>query len=86
MCPRSPRDPGVAPVEKKKKGKRRNQEVVVPEGPESDDAASVSTLTLGGDDSQDPLDHTVSGDTHTHTHTYTHTKTHTNPVLPSEYK
>ncbi|KAM4613254.1 chromodomain-helicase-DNA-binding protein 6 isoform 2-T3 [Polymixia lowei] len=55
---RKPRDPGAAPVEKKKKGKRRNQEVVVQEGAESDDAASISGLTLGGDDSQDSLDNT----------------------------
>ncbi|KAF0034387.1 hypothetical protein F2P81_012145 [Scophthalmus maximus] len=55
---RRPRDPGVAPVEKKKKGKRRNQEVAVHEGAESDDTASVSALNMGGEDSQDPLDHT----------------------------
>uniref|UniRef100_A0A8D3E6L6 Chromodomain helicase DNA binding protein 6 n=1 Tax=Scophthalmus maximus TaxID=52904 RepID=A0A8D3E6L6_SCOMX len=46
------------PVEKKKKGKRRNQEVAVHEGAESDDTASVSALNMGGEDSQDPLDHT----------------------------
>uniref|UniRef100_A0A667XWZ7 Chromodomain helicase DNA binding protein 6 n=1 Tax=Myripristis murdjan TaxID=586833 RepID=A0A667XWZ7_9TELE len=54
----SPRDPGAAPVEKKKKGKRRNQELVAQEGAESDDAASLSALNLGGEDSQDPLDNT----------------------------
>uniref|UniRef100_A0A8D3D6S6 Chromodomain helicase DNA binding protein 6 n=1 Tax=Scophthalmus maximus TaxID=52904 RepID=A0A8D3D6S6_SCOMX len=48
------------PVEKKKKGKRRNQEVAVHEGAESDDTASVSALNMGGEDSQDPLDHTVT--------------------------
>nr|XP_043879334.1 chromodomain-helicase-DNA-binding protein 6 isoform X2 [Solea senegalensis] len=52
---RKPRDPGVAPVEKKKKGKRRNQEVAVQEGAESDDTTSMSTLNMG-EDSQDPLD------------------------------
>ncbi|XP_029906908.1 chromodomain-helicase-DNA-binding protein 6 isoform X2 [Myripristis murdjan] len=55
---RKPRDPGAAPVEKKKKGKRRNQELVAQEGAESDDAASLSALNLGGEDSQDPLDNT----------------------------
>ncbi|KAG7268404.1 hypothetical protein CRUP_016278, partial [Coryphaenoides rupestris] len=50
--------PVPRPAPKKKKGKRRSQEVLPPEGMESDDAASVSTVTLGGDDSQDPLDHT----------------------------
>ncbi|KAM6927303.1 LOW QUALITY PROTEIN: chromodomain-helicase-DNA-binding protein 6 [Xenentodon cancila] len=53
---RKPKDPGAAPVEKKKKGKRRNQEVPVQEGGESDDTTSVSTVNMGGDDSQDPLD------------------------------
>ncbi|XP_074525320.1 chromodomain-helicase-DNA-binding protein 6 isoform X2 [Halichoeres trimaculatus] len=52
---RKPRDPGAAPVEKKKKGKRRNQEPAVQEGAESDDTTSMS-LNMGGDDSQDPLD------------------------------
>ncbi|XP_041639683.1 chromodomain-helicase-DNA-binding protein 6 isoform X2 [Cheilinus undulatus] len=49
-------DPGAAPVEKKKKGKRRNVELAVQEGAESDDTTSMSTLNMGGDDSQDPLD------------------------------
>ncbi|XP_035007174.2 chromodomain-helicase-DNA-binding protein 6 isoform X1 [Hippoglossus stenolepis] len=53
---RKPRDPGAAPVEKKKKGKRRNQEVAVHEGAESDDTTSMSALNMGGEDSQDPLD------------------------------
>ncbi|KAM7006205.1 LOW QUALITY PROTEIN: chromodomain-helicase-DNA-binding protein 6 [Tautogolabrus adspersus] len=53
---RKPRDPGAAPVEKKKKGKRRNAEPAVQEGAESDDTTSMSTLNMGGDDSQDPLD------------------------------
>ncbi|XP_056259437.1 chromodomain-helicase-DNA-binding protein 6 isoform X2 [Seriola aureovittata] len=53
---RKPRDPGAAPVEKKKKGKRRNQEVAVQEGAESDDTTSMSALNMGGEDSQDPLD------------------------------
>ncbi|XP_034534536.1 chromodomain-helicase-DNA-binding protein 6, partial [Notolabrus celidotus] len=53
---RKPRDPGAAPVEKKKKGKRRNQEPAVQEGAESDDTTSTSALNMGGDDSQDPLD------------------------------
>ncbi|XP_065811336.1 chromodomain-helicase-DNA-binding protein 6 isoform X2 [Labrus bergylta] len=53
---RKPRDPGAAPVEKKKKGKRRNAELAVQEGAESDDTTSMSTLNMGGDDSQDPLD------------------------------
>ncbi|XP_036007904.1 chromodomain-helicase-DNA-binding protein 6 [Fundulus heteroclitus] len=55
---RKPKDPGAAPVEKKKKGKRRNQEQAVHEGAESDDTTSMSTLNMGGDDSQDPLDNT----------------------------
>lgn len=46
------------PVEKKKKGKRRNQEVQ--EGGESDDTASMSALNMGGEDSQDALDNSVS--------------------------
>nr|XP_046240987.1 chromodomain-helicase-DNA-binding protein 6 isoform X2 [Scatophagus argus] len=53
---RKPRDPGAAPVEKKKKGKRRNQVLAVPEGAESDDTTSMSALNMGGEDSQDPLD------------------------------
>ncbi|XP_022060688.2 chromodomain-helicase-DNA-binding protein 6 isoform X1 [Acanthochromis polyacanthus] len=53
---RKPRDPGAAPVEKKKKGKRRNQELAVQEGAESDDTTSMSALHMGGEDSQDPLD------------------------------
>ncbi|XP_071351598.1 uncharacterized protein chd6 isoform X3 [Trachinotus anak] len=53
---RKPRDPGAAPVEKKKKGKRRNQELAVQEGVESDDTTSMSALNMGGEDSQDPLD------------------------------
>lgn len=55
------RDPGAAPVEKKKKGKRRNQELAVQEGAESDDTTSMSALNMGGEDSQDPLDNAVSG-------------------------
>ncbi|XP_076600782.1 chromodomain-helicase-DNA-binding protein 6 isoform X1 [Chaetodon auriga] len=53
---RKPRDPGAAPVEKKKKGKRRNQELAVQEGAESDDTTSMSALNMAGEDSQDPLD------------------------------
>uniref|UniRef100_A0AAQ5YT22 DNA helicase n=1 Tax=Amphiprion ocellaris TaxID=80972 RepID=A0AAQ5YT22_AMPOC len=53
---RKPRDPGAVPVEKKKKGKRRNQELAVQEGAESDDTTSMSALHMGGEDSQDPLD------------------------------
>ncbi|XP_067442389.1 chromodomain-helicase-DNA-binding protein 6 isoform X1 [Thunnus thynnus] len=53
---RKPRDPGAAPVEKKKKGKRRNQVPAVQEGAESDDTTSMSALNMGGEDSQDPLD------------------------------
>uniref|UniRef100_A0A7N8YI49 Chromodomain helicase DNA binding protein 6 n=1 Tax=Mastacembelus armatus TaxID=205130 RepID=A0A7N8YI49_9TELE len=49
-------DPGVAPVEKKKKGKRRNQELAAQEGAESDDTTSMSAVNTGGEDSQDPLD------------------------------
>lgn len=56
-----PRDPGTAPTDKKKKGKRRNQELAVQEGAESDDTTSMSTLNMGGEDSQDPLDNAVSG-------------------------
>uniref|UniRef100_A0A4W6DRA2 Chromodomain helicase DNA binding protein 6 n=1 Tax=Lates calcarifer TaxID=8187 RepID=A0A4W6DRA2_LATCA len=50
---------GAAPVEKKKKGKRRNQELAVQEGAESDDTTSMSALNMGGEDSQDPLDNAV---------------------------
>uniref|UniRef100_A0A7N6BC01 DNA helicase n=1 Tax=Anabas testudineus TaxID=64144 RepID=A0A7N6BC01_ANATE len=46
----------AAPLEKKKKGKRRNQELAVHEGAESDDTTSMSALNMGGEDSQDPLD------------------------------
>ncbi|KAM9859273.1 chromodomain-helicase-DNA-binding protein 6 [Aulostomus maculatus] len=53
---RKPRDPGALPVEKKKKAKRRNQELAVQEGAESDDTTSMSALNMGGEDSQDPLD------------------------------
>ncbi|GLD64705.1 chromodomain-helicase-DNA-binding protein 6 [Lates japonicus] len=42
--------------EKKKKGKRRYQELAVQEGAESDDTTSMSALNMGGEDSQDPLD------------------------------
>lgn len=48
-------------MEKKKKGKRRNQELAVQEGAESDDTTSMSALNMGGEDSQDPLDNAVSG-------------------------
>lgn len=48
-------------MEKKKKGKRRNQELAVQEGAESDDTTSMSALNMGGEDSQDPLDSAVSG-------------------------
>ena len=47
-------------MEKKKKGKRRNQELAVQEGAESDDTTSMSALNMGGEDSQDPLDNAVS--------------------------
>ncbi|XP_029007835.1 chromodomain-helicase-DNA-binding protein 6 isoform X2 [Betta splendens] len=53
---RKPRDPGAAPPEKKKKGKRRTQEPSVHEGADSDDTTSMSALNLGGEDSQDALD------------------------------
>lgn len=46
-------------MEKKKKGKRRNQELAVQEGAESDDTTSMSALNMGGEDSQDPLDNAV---------------------------
>ena len=48
-------------MEKKKKGKRRNQELAVQEGGESDDTTSMSALNMAGEDSQDPLDNAVSG-------------------------
>lgn len=48
-------------MEKKKKGKRRNQELAVQEGGESDDTTSMSALNMVGEDSQDPLDNAVSG-------------------------
>ncbi|KAI4826423.1 hypothetical protein KUCAC02_029871, partial [Chaenocephalus aceratus] len=51
-------DPGAAPVEKKKKGKRRNQEQAAREGAESDDTTSTPAPNLGGEESQDALDHT----------------------------
>lgn len=47
-------------MEKKKKGKRRNQELAVQEGVESDDTTSMSAINMGGEDSQDPLDNAVS--------------------------
>uniref|UniRef100_A0A7N6BSG2 DNA helicase n=1 Tax=Anabas testudineus TaxID=64144 RepID=A0A7N6BSG2_ANATE len=40
-------DPGAAPLEKKKKGKRRNQELAVHEGAESDDTTSMSKRRSG---------------------------------------
>ncbi|XP_024124936.1 chromodomain-helicase-DNA-binding protein 6 isoform X4 [Oryzias melastigma] len=46
----------AAPPEKKKKGKRRNQEPAVREGLERDDPTSTSAVGMGGEDSQDPLD------------------------------
>lgn len=51
----------VVVEKKKKKGKRRNQELAVQEGVESDDTTSMSALNVGGEDSQDPLDNAVSG-------------------------
>ncbi|XP_034387984.1 chromodomain-helicase-DNA-binding protein 6 isoform X2 [Cyclopterus lumpus] len=51
---RKPRDPGAAPLEKKKKGKRRNQEQAVQRGGDSDE--TTSTVNMGGEDHQDPLD------------------------------
>ncbi|XP_061542774.1 chromodomain-helicase-DNA-binding protein 6 isoform X3 [Phycodurus eques] len=53
---RKPRDPGAAPVERKKKAKRRTQTAALPEAAESDDTTSLSVNT-GGEDSQDPMDH-----------------------------
>ncbi|XP_028302100.1 chromodomain-helicase-DNA-binding protein 6 isoform X2 [Gouania willdenowi] len=53
---RKPRDPGAAPVQKKKKGKRRNQQAAVQDGTENDESTSTSTLNMGGEDSQDALD------------------------------
>ncbi|KAM8914783.1 chromodomain-helicase-DNA-binding protein 6 isoform 2-T2 [Spinachia spinachia] len=55
---RKPRDPGAAPQEKKKKGKRRNQDLTVHHGVDSDDTTSISAVHMGGEDSQDPLDNT----------------------------
>ncbi|CAL9703990.1 unnamed protein product [Knipowitschia caucasica] len=52
---RKPKVAGSMPVEKKKKGKRRKEEVLQ-EVVESDDTTSTSGLTVGGEDSQDPLD------------------------------
>uniref|UniRef100_A0A8C5NBG8 Chromodomain-helicase-DNA-binding protein 6-like n=1 Tax=Gouania willdenowi TaxID=441366 RepID=A0A8C5NBG8_GOUWI len=54
------RDPGAAPVQKKKKGKRRNQQAAVQDGTENDESTSTSTLNMGGEDSQDALDNAVS--------------------------
>uniref|UniRef100_A0A674AXS6 Chromodomain helicase DNA binding protein 6 n=1 Tax=Salmo trutta TaxID=8032 RepID=A0A674AXS6_SALTR len=48
---------GPVPVEKKKKGKRKSV-AVLQEAGESDDAASLSTLVVGGEESIDPLDNT----------------------------
>ncbi|XP_056157872.1 chromodomain-helicase-DNA-binding protein 6 [Lampris incognitus] len=55
---RKPRDPGTAPVEKKKKAKRRGMELPLHDRAESEDEASISALALGGEDSQDSLDNT----------------------------
>ncbi|XP_055078132.1 chromodomain-helicase-DNA-binding protein 6 isoform X2 [Periophthalmus magnuspinnatus] len=52
---RKPKAAGSLPVEKKKKGKRRKEELLL-EAVESDDTTSTSGLTVGGEDSQDPLD------------------------------
>ncbi|XP_049590182.1 chromodomain-helicase-DNA-binding protein 6 isoform X3 [Syngnathus scovelli] len=52
---RKPRDASAAPVERKKKAKRRKQMAALPEGAESDDTTSLSVNT-GGEDSQDPMD------------------------------
>ncbi|XP_051932223.1 chromodomain-helicase-DNA-binding protein 6 isoform X3 [Hippocampus zosterae] len=54
---RKPRDPGAAPMERKKKAKRRKQTMALPDGAESDDTTSLS-INTGGEDSQDPLDNT----------------------------
>ncbi|XP_068598106.1 chromodomain-helicase-DNA-binding protein 6 [Brachionichthys hirsutus] len=48
------RVPNLAPVGKKK-GKRRSQMQAVQEGATSDDAASLSALDMGGEDSQDNM-------------------------------
>uniref|UniRef100_A0A4W5ME14 Uncharacterized protein n=1 Tax=Hucho hucho TaxID=62062 RepID=A0A4W5ME14_9TELE len=48
---------GPIPVEKKKKGKRKSV-AVLQEAGESDDAASLSALVVGGEESIDPLDNT----------------------------
>lgn len=57
-----PRDPFTAPKEKRKeKGKRRNQDLAVQEGTESDDTTSMSALSMGGKYSKDHLENAVSG-------------------------
>lgn len=57
-----PRDPFTAPKEKRKdKGKRRNQDLAVQEGTESDDTTLMSGLNMGGKYSKDHLENAVSG-------------------------
>lgn len=52
------REQGVVPPEKKKKGKRKSE--VQQEALESDDTASLTAVAVGGEESNDPLDSTVS--------------------------
>ncbi|XP_056607455.1 chromodomain-helicase-DNA-binding protein 6 isoform X3 [Triplophysa dalaica] len=51
---RKPKEQGVMPPEKKKKGKRKSDALL--EVVESDDTASLSTLATGGEESIDPMD------------------------------
>lgn len=48
----------MVPPEKKKKGKRKSE--VQQEALESDDTASLTAVAVGGEESNDPLDSTVS--------------------------
>ncbi|XP_030634964.1 chromodomain-helicase-DNA-binding protein 6 [Chanos chanos] len=53
---RKPKEQGAVPPEKKKKGKRKSE--VLQESMESDDAASLSAVAMGGEESTDPMDNT----------------------------
>uniref|UniRef100_A0AAY4EUP4 DNA helicase n=1 Tax=Denticeps clupeoides TaxID=299321 RepID=A0AAY4EUP4_9TELE len=52
------REHGAVPPEKKKKGKRKSE--ALPDGGESDDTTSLTTVGAEGEESSDPLDSAVS--------------------------
>ncbi|XP_028853260.1 chromodomain-helicase-DNA-binding protein 6 isoform X1 [Denticeps clupeoides] len=51
---RKPKEHGAVPPEKKKKGKRKSE--ALPDGGESDDTTSLTTVGAEGEESSDPLD------------------------------